>query len=113
MCVCSRETRAGSTPGPANGTKASANRGVQPRSSRLSGPKPMADCNRLRDLPELQPAAKHFGHAPCLGHAPARQERRLGVEHLADLSDARLVQMTVKVRQQLAKFAGVRMWQLQ
>src|SRR5262245_14909111 len=107
MCVCSSETRAGSTPGPANGANASANRGVQPRSSRLSGPKPIADRNRLRELRELQPAAKHFGHAPRLGDAAAREERRFGVEYLADLSDARVVQVLVEIGQQLAEPVGI------
>src|SRR6476661_4857560 len=107
MGVFSRETRAASTPGPANGANASANPGVQPRSSRLSGPKPMADCNRLRELREFQPAAEHFGHAPRLSDAAARQERRFGVEHFADLPDAGFVQVAIEVGEPFAKLAAV------
>src|SRR5262245_20959908 len=42
---------------------------------------------------QLGPYAEHLGHAPCLGDAPAGGVGTLGVEHLADRPDARLVQM--------------------
>src|SRR5262245_49025931 len=42
---------------------------------------------------ELHPEAQHLGHAPRLSNTPTRRERFLRVEHLADRSDAGIVEM--------------------
>src|SRR5262249_39944046 len=48
--------------------------------------------DRLCTLCRLQPAAQHLGDAPRLGNAAARRVGSLGIEDLADLSNARLTQ---------------------
>src|SRR4051812_18256608 len=119
MWVCSRLTRAGTTPATARASNAAAKCGVQPRSSSVTamtsreGGCPLSCSACAPALPgttvsclapspaapgrpglQLQPAAQDLGHAPGLRDAAARQERRVGVEHFADLPDARLVEMT-------------------
>src|SRR4051794_6687305 len=106
MWVCSRLTRAGSTPGAASAANASAKCGVQPRSSRVRRKVYSRDS-------QLQPAAEHFGNAPRLRDAAARQEGRLGVEHFADLADAGFVQVPIEPGQQIAQPLPIRSGQLQ
>src|ERR1051325_11079394 len=51
----------------------------------------------LRDLTallrRLHPRAQDLGDAPRLGDATARRERRFGVEHFVDRTDAALVEV--------------------
>src|SRR5262245_56272523 len=42
------------------------------------------------------PHTQHLGHAPRLRDASTRNERLIGVENLADRSDARVAQMRVE-----------------
>src|SRR5436190_12186307 len=122
MCVCSRLTRAGSTPAPACAANASANAAFQPRSSRatgvtvgptvtrLAGPPPVRRiphrCPALLAL-QLQPAAQYFRDAPRLRDTAARHIRRFGVEDLGDLPDARVVEVAVERRQLIAQVLPV------
>ena len=47
----------------------------------------------MRRSSRAVPGAQQLGHAPRLGDAAARRVRRLGVEDLADRSDARLIEV--------------------
>src|SRR4051794_14479896 len=111
MCVCSSETRAGSTPAVRKGSNASAKRGVQPRASSVRATE-LADRLWRRSL-QLQPASQHFGDAPRLGDASARQVRRVGIEYFADLADARLVEPLIESGEQFAEGRAIGAGQLQ
>src|SRR3954447_18816218 len=103
MCVCSWLTRAGIRPAAGSGANASSPPGVHPRSSRVTAAAPRHRAPASRSTPRLLPAAQHFRDAPRLRDAAARQERRLRVEDLADRADARLVEVPIEAREQLAR----------
>src|SRR5436190_2560264 len=108
MWVCSNATRPGIAPSAAYGANAAASESFQPSASSVStlghltsfvvSTHGRAGFRPRRDLRPtgLQQDAQHFGDAPGLRDAPARHERRLGIEDLADRSDTRVAQVAVE-----------------
>src|SRR5437762_1861671 len=120
MWVCSRLTRAGATPSARYGSNASAKRGVQPRSSRVKGIEnnsvgAVRERSRAALEPPLQfqPTAKNLCHAPCLGHAAARQEGLLRVEDLTELPDAGGLESLIEASEQVPQGRSVDAGKLQ
>src|SRR5947199_28336 len=103
MCVCSRTTRAGSTPSAATRANASAKPEFHPRSSRSRQRDYRLTAPAASPL-QLQPAAQHLRHAPRLRHAAARDVGAVGVEHFRNLADAGVVEMAIEGREQVAEF---------
>ena len=139
MWVCSRLTRAGTRPTPRRG-EGVARRSFQPRSLQIVGHvhhwasstylsshrmprccvatsddrcRPTQARSRLGPDCVFSRHAEHFGDAPRLRDAAARNVRRLGVEDLADRAHARLVEVRLETIEQRARTGAVLGMQLQ